>query len=127
MINIYIILIILFLHWFADFVLQTEFQAIWKSSQWDALLNHVGIYTSVWIFPVLIYGSVTQAKDVRILLFLPITFIAHLLIDYYTSRANKLLATEARRTDKWHDFFVGVGFDQFLHYVQLFLTFQLLK
>lgn len=32
-----------------------------------------------------------------------------------------------RDAEKTHYFFVSIGFDQILHYVQLLLTYQLLK
>lgn len=52
-----------------------------------------------------------------------ITFIAHTITDYFTSRLNSKLWSEG----KVHNFFVSVGFDQVLHYVQLFTTYYLLK
>jgi len=55
-------------------------------------------------------------------LFLPITFVAHTITDYFTSRLNSKLWVEG----KVHYFFVAVGGDQILHYVQLFTTYYLL-
>ena len=66
-------------------------------------------------------------SDTKLFLFIPITFVCHWLTDYFTSKVNTGLAIEAKRTTKWHDFFVNVGFDQLLHYIQLFLTYYYLS
>lgn len=55
--------------------------------------------------------------------FVPITFIFHTITDYFTNRLNSKLWAKG----DVHNFFVSVGFDQCLHYVQLFLTYYLLK
>jgi hypothetical protein len=51
-----------------------------------------------------------------------ITFIFHTITDYFTSRLNSKLWKKG----DVHNFFVSIGFDQVLHYVQLFLTYKLL-
>jgi hypothetical protein len=56
-------------------------------------------------------------------LFVLITFIAHTITDYFTSRLNSKLWQQG----KVHNFFISVGFDQVLHYIQLFTTYYLLK
>lgn len=122
MINIYIVLTILFFHWLADFVLQSEDQAKNKSTSWSYLISHTVQYSLFWIMPVIIYAIFTHNTNGLPLLFIPITFIAHTATDYYTSRVNKVLWDN----QKVHDFFVSIGFDQFLHFVQLLLTYYIL-
>lgn len=121
MINIWIVLGIIFIHWFADFVLQTDKQARGKSKNWSDLLSHTGTYSLVWF---LIINTLIVLKVLNPLFyfFAPITFVAHTITDYFTSRLNSKLWSEG----KVHNFFVSVGFDQVLHYIQLFLTFYLL-
>lgn len=116
--NLYEILGILFVHWFADFVLQTDSQAKGKSKEWGPLLAHTINYSFVWLFLVFIF-SFTNFYDIRIILFPIITFFCHTITDYITSRENAKLWEK----NKVHDFFVCIGFDQWLHYVQLFLTY----
>jgi hypothetical protein len=77
----------------------------------------------LWIIPIFIYFLLFIPHTPVMLLFIPITFICHTATDYYTSRANMIL-WEKKNV---HGFFVSVGFDQFLHYVQLLLTFYLLS
>ncbi len=117
-INLAVVLIILFVHWLADFVLQTDWQAQNKSKNNIALTLHVLSYTIVWCFVSLwLLGPAGSS------VFAIITFITHWFTDYYTSRLNSKLYAAG----KIHYFFVSIGFDQFLHYAQLLLTYQLLK
>lgn len=120
-INIYIVLVILFIHWIADFVFQTDYQAKNKSKSISALIDHTLTYTACWIIPIGIVGAATHHPP--ILFFLLITFICHTITDFYTSKLNASLWEEG----KVHWFFVSVGFDQFLHFVQLLITYQLLS
>jgi len=119
--NLIEIFSILIIHWVADFVLQTDKQAKGKSTSWDCLLSHTIVYSIIWLIISIIYGGITNSNPI-ILLFAPITFICHTATDYYTSRANSQLYKEGNT----HGFFVSIGFDQILHYIQLFLTYYYL-
>jgi hypothetical protein len=137
MITLTEIFTILIIHWIADFVLQTDEQAKNKSKKISHLLAHTITYSIVWWWFLIIYQSVKIYLDKgciepdtdglfimrNSILFSVITFITHTVTDYFTSRLNSKLWTE----DKTHYFFVSVGFDQILHYVQLFLTYYYLK
>ena len=116
-----IIIAILLIHWFADFVLQTDAQAKGKSKEWRWLLAHTLTYSVVWWF-VSMALIVANILPTIFMVFAPITFVAHTVTDYFTSRLNSRLWAEGRT----HAFFVAVGFDQVLHYIQLFGTFFLL-
>ncbi len=115
--NLYEILGILFIHWFADFVCQTDEQAKGKSKEWYPLLSHTSTYSLIWLwFGILIL----PIKDIPIIIYFTlITFLCHTVTDYITSREN----TKLWEKGKIHDFFVCIGFDQYLHYIQLFLTY----
>lgn len=114
--NLIEIFSILGIHWFADFVCQTDEQAKGKSKNWNDLLNHTMTYSGIWIvlYPFMETGMTTC--------FIIITFICHTITDYFTSRINSKLWKDG----KTHLFFVSIGFDQILHYIQLFLTYYLL-
>ncbi len=123
--NIALILSIIFIHWVADFVLQTPWQAENKSTDNNALTEHVAVYAGIWMGIALVWGNATN--NALMLLFGPITFACHWATDYYTSRGNKAILQQYEDSPKkWHNFFVSVGFDQFLHYVQLFITWKVL-
>lgn len=125
MINLWEVLMLVVGHWFADFVCQTDRQALGKSKEWSPLLEHTLTYTVIMTFMVA-FITCPQIGDKGVLLaflFGIITFAAHTATDYYTSRVNAVLWQEEKR----HDFFVSVGFDQVLHYAQLFITYFSLK
>lgn len=116
------IISIVLIHWFADFVLQTDEQAKGKSKENKCLLAHTLSYSFVW-FVIGVFLIPLGVLPLEVLCFVGITFVAHTITDYYTSRLNSKLWAEG----KVHNFFVSVGFDQVLHYAQLFLTYLLLK
>lgn len=124
--NLIEIFSILVLHWIADFVLQTDKQAKGKSKNWYDLLDHTFTYSIVWIVPIatLLYFSGFTLMGIWIIAvyFAMITFVSHTITDYFTSRLNAHLWAKG----DVHNFFVSIGFDQILHYVQLFLTYYLL-
>jgi hypothetical protein len=131
-INLGVVISVLFIHWVADFVFQTDEQAKGKSCDNWMLTKHVLTYTLTFLIAGALFCSYSNhilhkgASDFglspKIGLFLPITFIAHWITDYFTSRLNSKLYKSGRT----HKFFVSIGFDQFLHFFQLLLTFQLL-
>ena len=119
MINVLLVVYVLFAHWVADFVCQTDWMAKNKCHDNEALGTHVGVYTLV----------MSAFMGVGVLIWsLPNIFIwillngaLHGMTDYITSRmTSKLWAQE-----KVHDFFVVVGADQFLHMAMLLLTLTL--
>jgi hypothetical protein len=63
------------------------------------------------------------------LLFGVITFITHTATDYFTSRivSKKFAKQEYGSPIPNFGAFTIIGIDQVLHYIQLFLTYQLLK
>jgi hypothetical protein len=119
--SLIVIFSIIFIHWFADFVLQTHWQATNKSKNNKALTMHVLSYSTVWLLITNAY-SITTGNYLVLAFFAPITFVCHWITDYFTSRLNSVLWAKG----DVHNFFVSVGFDQVLHYLQLFLTFYLL-
>jgi hypothetical protein len=127
--NLITIFVVLLTHWVADFILQTDKQAKGKSKNWSDLLAHTVNYSLVWIFvSCLLIGYInkthtTQWYVLHSLAFAGITFVAHTLTDYFTSRLNAKLWAKGDT----HTFFVSIGFDQVLHYVQLFLTLYFLS
>lgn len=125
--SIAIILLILIVHWFADFVMQSDKEAKGKSRNFKLLLSHVGTYTGVFVACMLVIariaGPISASFWAFLIKFAFITFVSHLAIDYYTSRVHRVLYEQK----KHHEFFTSIGFDQLLHYAQLFLTFDLLK
>lgn len=124
--NLIEIFSILIIHWVADFVLQTDKQAKGKSKNLEDLIGHTATYSFVWLGVLPIYVLFIVGIENYVpwtgMFFVLITFVCHTITDYYTSRLNSKLWAKG----DVHNFFVSVGFDQVLHYVQLFLAYELL-
>lgn len=126
MISIFDVFFILIIHWVADFILQTDEMAKGKSKQLSKLLSHTLMYSLFWTSAIFLYECF-YTKSIQQYIMIPhnvfdfasITFFAHTITDYFTSRFNAKLWEQG----KTHNFFVAVGFDQILHYIQLILTF----
>lgn len=106
----YLIIYVLFLHWVADFVLQTDWMALNKSKCNKALTAHLAVYSLAMSVGLCYWGL----SGLWVVL---INGVLHWITDYVTSRINaKLWAAEQRG---W--FFVMIGFDQFIHAATLIL------
>lgn len=129
-----VILSIIFIHWVADFIFQAEEWATNKSKSNTALFKHVLTYSTIWVLPAcVILGNLRPSETTEwyvysTLLFFTLTFLCHFITDYITSRI-----VSKRFADKYYGspipnfgVFTVIGFDQVLHYVQLFLTYHLL-
>ena len=124
--NLIEIFSIILIHWFADFVLQTDEQAKGKSKKWLPLLEHTFMYGLIWLLAGGFYTirfNFTEQGIINLTLFTAITILLHTITDYFTSRLNSKLWSES----KVHNFFISIGFDQVLHYIQLFTTYYYLK
>ena len=127
--NLIEILGIIIVHWVADFVLQSDEDAKGKSKYMKNLVSHTLLYSLFWITPLLAYATLSDFYHLKVnniihntFDFVVITFIFHTITDYFTSRLNAKLWAE----QKTHSFFVSIGFDQVLHYAQLFITFYII-
>lgn len=104
-------LYLLLVHWFADFVLQTSWQATNKSKRLDALSAHVLVYTAT----LALYSSFLFSTCANWFVFWFLNGILHFCTDYVTSRISSKLYAE----QDYHNFFVVIGFDQFIHQLTL--------
>lgn len=107
--SIYIVLLIVWTHFIADFIAQSNKQAINKSHSNGHLLVHS-----------ITYGLFFFWAGPPILL---LAVIAHFCVDYVTSRISGYYFKQDRR----HAFFVTIGADQAIHMTILLATFQYFK
>ena len=115
MISFTTLVFVLLIHFLADFGLQTHEQATGKSTSLKWLTYHVGVYSIMWLLASWVYfGDISLA-----ITFSTITFICHWVTDWLTSRIGKPFWDK----QDFHNGFVVVGFDQVLHYVQMFITY----
>ena len=133
MIAFYIVVI----HFIADFIFQAEEWATNKSKDLVALVSHTFVYTLVWLIPAgFLFSSPCDLSPIfgrcvdgyKLFPFLGITFVAHTITDYFTSRivSKKFANGEYGSPVPNFGAFTIIGFDQVLHYAQLFLTYHLL-
>lgn len=113
------VILIVMIHFLADFGLQTHEQAIGKGTDERQLKWHVMVYSAIW-FP-MSYCLLENA--VLSTIFAVITFICHYVTDYFSSRIGK---PYWERKD-FHNGFVIVGADQVLHILQLFSLYKILS
>jgi hypothetical protein len=126
--------LIICIHFVADFIFQAEEWALNKSKSNYALFNHVFTYSIFWVFgSCILFGYVNKSQStdwyvINSLIFGFITFVAHFITDYITSRIVSKRFAKNHYGSPIPNFgaFTIIGFDQVLHYGQLFLTFQLL-
>jgi len=107
---------LLFVHWVADFVLQSHWMSVNKSKRVDALLLHAATYTGVLMIGAGLIFGVRQVGS--LVLFVGTNGFLHLATDFVTSRITSRLWQQKRE----HDFFVVVGLDQLIHQATLAIT-----
>ena len=104
---LFIIILILFTHFIADFIMQTDKMAINKSTSIKWLSYHV------WMYAVISIAFISISPWYWIF-----NSLAHWVIDFFTSKWTSYLW----KNEKRHDFFCIVGFDQLLHTSILIIT-----
>lgn len=109
-----LILLIIFLHFIADFVCQSHWMATNKSKDVVALSAHVVVYTCVLTAGLVIVLGVSYP----LFQYCIMNGLLHFYVDFVTSRVSSYMWSKGRI----HDFFVVVGFDQLVHYFCLILT-----
>jgi len=118
------------IHFVADFICQTDWQANNKSSNNWALSSHVLTYFFTFLIVgllVIFASSHWREQNVYYIdawaTFCIVNAVIHWVTDYFTSRINKYFWTKGNV----HMFFVGVGFDQYIcHIPTLFLTYYMI-
>lgn len=107
MIDIQTLVILIWIHFVADFMLQSDTMAINKSTSAKWLFAHVVIYTT----PFFVFGW----------LFAIVNGVAHGMTDFVTSRAGSWMYERNR-----HWFFTIIGFDQAVHLSTLVISYYYL-
>ncbi len=120
--------IIIIIHFIADFIFQDEVWAVGKSKNFKLLLFHTITYSAIW-FIISVILILFNILSLKFLLFAPITFLFHTLTDYGTSKVTSRLYQQNKFGSSIPNlgFFTMIGFDQVLHYAQLFLTYYFLN
>lgn len=127
-----IVLAILFIHWVADFVFQDVDWANNKSEDMFALTKHAGTYALIVTIGMIIIfwcGIYNLIGAIAVgTLYGVITYFCHWWTDFFSS---KVVAAKFKKKEYGTNIpntgaFTVIGLDQFIHFTQLFLTYQLL-
>lgn len=115
----YIIGMLLFGHFLADWVLQTRKMAENKSNSWFWLSMHVLMYTVAFTGCSLITFHNTQTlTPLNGLWFGLINGAIHFIVDAITSRFTSYFYTTNRKKAFW----TTIGFDQLIHMLTIIIT-----
>lgn len=121
-----IIILGLIIHYFADFIMQTNDEATNKSKNNYYLLSHTTTYSMIWVmimtFVYILSEHSMYDAFALALCFGMITFVCHTITDFCTSRLSSFFF----KKNDYHNGFVVIGADQILHYLQLYYTYKLL-
>lgn len=123
------IIILLFIHWVCDFVLQDEYWAQNKWKSWSALFAHTLTYSILFgVIGVFLGVFPAEATNANLYFFVLITLGFHTLVDAITSRITHRQHVNKRYGSPIPNLglFTTIGFDQLLHYAQIFITYKLL-
>lgn len=132
------IIAIFTIHWIADFVFQDEDWATNKSKSFKSLVKHTATYSIIWYWVFVMFAiagnyfggpsRVEMGWSTWMGLFPIITFVFHTITDYFTSKivSRKFANNEYGSPIPNTGAFTVIGFDQVLHYIQLFVTYYLL-
>lgn len=115
---------ILMIHYVADFRMQSRHIAETKSKCNKSLSIHVLLYVATFLIAGLVHFATGNNVDVwKFAEYVVINGLLHWLTDYITSRES----TKAYQNSDMEKFWNIIGFDQLIHGVTLYITWEILK
>lgn len=121
--TLFTVLYLIGMHWVADFLFQSTKMATNKNDKNTALLAHTLLYSFIMTLSLISFSADFNVFSLS--LFFGITFCCHTIQDRITSRLTKKQFAIGNFNGVTGAFTI-IGFDQLLHYIQIFLTFCLL-
>jgi hypothetical protein len=120
------LVLIFFLHFLADFILQPYWMKIEKSRRWEIMLFHIVIYSNVFFVGLsFVYNSILATSYALVNGFI------HYLIDWASSRVISVSSKDLKikegpeplyeRVDMYYPI-IFLGIDQYLHHICIIIT-----
>lgn len=120
--SVQIILLLILFHFIADFLFQNDWMGLGKSKKLLPLFVHSLVYSgamTLFLCGMCFLFFMFGAFDFLAPLYFFITmFVSHFVIDFVSSRVNSYL----HKKGEIRTFFDVIGFDQYIHYIVLFLS-----
>lgn len=113
MIPVELAILVMLFHFLADFVCQSHEMATKKATSLTWLLIHIGAYTAVLFLCMWPTIGLNAA-----LTFCSLNGLLHLVTDFFTSKGTRHFFQKG----DYHNGFVVVGIDQFIHVSLLLIT-----
>jgi len=123
--GIYDILLIIWAHFVADFMLQNDKMAQNKSTSNIWLTNHIMVYSAAMLgimapFVYFMDSATSHIQLLWLLVWVTINGALHWITDWCSSRATSYLWQKGDR----HNFFVVIGADQAIHLSTMVVTWE---
>jgi len=123
--GIYDILLIIWAHFVADFMLQNDKMAQNKSTSNIWLTNHIIVYSAAMLgimapFVYFMDSATSHIQLLWLLVWVAINGALHWITDWCSSRATSYLWQKGDR----HNFFVVIGADQAIHLSTMVVTWE---
>lgn len=125
-INMIEYLVIIVIHYIADFIFQAEEWAINKYKSLGALFSHTLTYSLVLMLLSVMFLKIETGH--ALWFFTVVNFGGHTIIDFFTSKIVSKKFRDKQLGSSIPNFgaFSIIGFDQVLHYTTLFVSYYLI-
>lgn len=128
MITEYAIILLLFLHFVSDFVLQSRDMGRKKGKNLYWLTTHVFVYSLSFTFFWFLLTKPLNSPYSEAIMFFSLVFSTHWIADYFTSKLSgsfylKMNESKIVKTKNFYEwlFWLIIGIDQFIHITSLIL------
>lgn len=122
------LIIILFIHFVADFLFQSREMGIKKSRNIYWLITHIYIYSIITFIGWVLYFDLNFKMMFELI---SLTVFSHFLTDYITSKLSSRFYLKSKKSKSLKEskyfewlFWSIIGFDQLIHAITLILTFK---
>lgn len=115
MISFWALAYIMLIHWIADFILQSDVMARNKSISNYWLTMHAMTYTFVMMCATAFPFTLIFNNPIRWIMWIMANGILHWITDYFTSRGSSFFF----KKQDFHNGFIVVGIDQYIHLICL--------